>query len=304
VPYAQLAQLERTDYVFNANDSHWLTHPDELLTGFSPLQGAEEVPQTPRTRTNVMLLSESAEPWSIDDVEAAIFSDRSVLAETLREPLVDACTATYTLDASGAVLFREWLRQFDDVDDEDAGALYADGFDPARPGSTPAVAVEDRTAWLTNLASAAQVLDFVGIPLDAALRGYQWEVRSGEQIPIHGGTNSDGVANIVDCCSERSSLMPGPDTGERLNDRTTLAQIDDVGIGYPVERGASFVMALQFGPDGPVAEGFLTYGNPDDPTDRASRAGLEAFSAGEWAPLAFTEADVNAVTETVTIVTG
>ena len=46
-------------------------------------------------------------------------------------------------------------------------------------------------------------------------------------------------------------------------------------------------MALQFGPDGPVAEGILTYGNPDDPTDPAYRLGLEAFSAGQWRPLLF-----------------
>jgi acyl-homoserine-lactone acylase len=54
-------------------------------------------------------------------------------------------------------------------------------------------------------------------------------------------------------------------------------------------------MTLQFGPDGPVAEAILTYGNPDDPSDPAYRAGLEAFSTGEWRPLRFTESDVAAI---------
>ena len=54
-------------------------------------------------------------------------------------------------------------------------------------------------------------------------------------------------------------------------------------------------MTLQFGPDGPVAEGFLTYGNPDDPSDPAYRAGLEAFSAGEWRPLRSRREDVAAI---------
>lgn len=53
-------------------------------------------------------------------------------------------------------------------------------------------------------------------------------------------------------------------------------------------------MAVQYGPDGPVAEGFLTYGNPDDPADPAYRTGLEAFSAGEWRPFLLTETDVAA----------
>ncbi|MGH9272290.1 MAG: penicillin acylase family protein, partial [Ilumatobacteraceae bacterium] len=75
VPYADLPQLERTDYVFNANDSYWLAHPDELLTGYSPLHGEEGTAQSPRTRMNAVLLGESAEPWSIDDVQAAIFSN-------------------------------------------------------------------------------------------------------------------------------------------------------------------------------------------------------------------------------------
>jgi acyl-homoserine-lactone acylase len=329
IPYDGLAQLERRDYVFNANDSHWLAHPDELLSGFSPLQGAEEVPQTPRTRTNVMLLGESDEPWSIDDVEASIFSDRSVLVELLREPLVEACTAqpvidvggapfdlakacavldawdgTYALDAAGAMLFREWLSRFEPSDRQDAGALFSDAFDPGDPAGTPSTPVEDRAGWLVNLASAAQLLEFLGVPLDAALRDWQWEIRTGDQIPIHGGTNIDGVANIVDCCAGRSSLGPSAATGDPVNETTTLRSVPDIGIGYPIERGASFVMALQFGPDGPVAEGLLTYGNPDDPNDPAFRAGLDLFSASEWTPLLFDADDVAAATVESTTVSG
>jgi len=315
IPYSQVPQLERADYVFNANDSHWLTHPDELLTGFTPLQGAEGIPQSPRTRTNVMLLGETGEPWSIDDVESAIFADRSLLTESLRPALVEACTATptvdvdgtavdltkacdvlaawdgtYTLEARGAILFREWNSLFGQLDRQGQGALYADDFDPADPAGTPAVPVDDRTLWLTHLGTAVQLLESLGIPLDAPLGEWQFEVRSGAQIPIHGGTNNDGLANIVDCCSEVTTLGPVPSNGESINDSSDLTDLP----GYPISRGASFVMALQFGPEGPVAEGFLTYGNPDDPENPAYRAGLEAFSAGAWRPFLFTDADVAA----------
>src|SRR5688500_8574455 len=34
VPFSDAPQLLRSDYVFNSNDNHWLTHPDELLEGY------------------------------------------------------------------------------------------------------------------------------------------------------------------------------------------------------------------------------------------------------------------------------
>jgi hypothetical protein len=47
--------------------------------------------------------------------------------------------------------------------------------------------------------------------------------------------------------------------------------------------------------DGPVAEGFLTYGNPDDPAAPAYRLGLEAWSAGESRPFLYRPDDVASV---------
>lgn len=329
VPYSQVAQLERTDFVFNANDSHWLTNPDELLTGYSPLQGAEAIPQSARTRTNAVLLGETDDPWTIEDVENALFSDRTVLSEALRAPLVDACVATpqvevdgamvdltsicavldswdgtYTSDARGAIVFREWLSRFDWSAFSDAGPLFADAFDPADPVGTPSTPATDTSAWLVELGRTAQLLTLSGIAFDATLGEYQWEIRSGEHLPIHGGTGTDGVADVVDCCSERTSLQPTADAGTTVVAGSQLQDVPGAGIGYPIERGASFVMALQFGPDGPVAEAILTYGNPDDPTDPAYTVGLEDFSAGEFQPLAFTDDAVAAATLTSQTVTG
>lgn len=324
VPYADVPQLERSDYVFNANDSYWLTNPDELLTGFSPLHGEEGIAQTPRTRTNAMLLGEPSEPWGLDEVQAAIFSDRAIVAEQLREPLVDACTqsptvdlngtvvdlaaactalagwdGTFTLDARGAIVFREWLSRFDSAERFDTGRLFSDAFDPADPAGTPSVPVTDRSEWLVELGSAVQLLGLLGIPVDAPLGDYQFEVRTGDRIPIHGGTNIEGAANIVDCCSDSTGTGPIPDEGESVNDTSVLRNQP----GYVVSYGASFLLTVEYLPEGPVGEGFLTYGNPDDPADPAYRAGLEAYSAGEWRPFLFTEeavaeADLDSLTLT------
>jgi acyl-homoserine-lactone acylase len=316
VPFADVPQIERADYVFNANDSYWLSNPDEPLTGFSPMHGVADVPQTPRTRTNLMLLTERAGPWTADDIRAAFFAERSALAELLRQPLVDACTetpevdlngsivdltaactalaswdGTFTLDAGGAIVFREWLSRFDQSDRVDAGRLFADAFDPAKPTMTPSTPVDDRSEWLVALGSVVQLLGLLGIPVDAPLGDWQFEVRTGDRIPIRGGTNTEGVANIVDCCSDETTLEPIADYGETVGEATRLRNLP----GYVVSRGSSFVMTLEFTADGPVAEGYLTYGNPDDPENPAYRLGLEAWSAGEWRPFLFQPEAVAAV---------
>ncbi len=314
VPFRDQAQLSRSDYVFNANDSQWLTNPDELLTGYTVLQGAEQVPQSARTRTNVMLLSEDPRPWDLHDVETALFSDRSVLSELLRQPLVDACTATpsvelggatvdlgaacaalagwdgrFTSDAMGAIVFREWLSRYTWQDLTDAGRLFSDPFDPADPAGTPHVPVTDRSDWLVQLGSAVQLLGLVGIPVDAPLGHWQFDVRSGDEIPLHGGLDyPDGVADVVNCCADVTTLGPLPDDGHPINDTSELRALPDHTAAYPVSYGGSFIMALQFTADGPQAEAILTYGNPDDPSDPNYSAGIRAFSTGTWRPLRFT----------------
>ena len=52
VPYARMPQLLRSDFIFNANDSYWLTNPLQPLTGYSPMHGLEGTPRSPRTRMN------------------------------------------------------------------------------------------------------------------------------------------------------------------------------------------------------------------------------------------------------------
>ena len=87
-----------------------------------------------------------------------------------------------------------------------------------------------------------------------------------------GGTGVEGVANIVGCCADTTTMGPIPDTGDWVNDTSWLHDLP----GYPVSDGSSFVIALEFTTDGPVAEGFLTYGNPDDPDG----TGLSAWARG------------------------
>ena len=61
IPYHRMPMLERTDYVFNANDSYWLANSNAMLTGFSPLHGGELTARSPRTRMNDTTLANLTE---------------------------------------------------------------------------------------------------------------------------------------------------------------------------------------------------------------------------------------------------
>lgn len=64
VPASQMPQLARRDFVQNANESYWLTHPAAPGSGYSPLYGPTGVPATARTRMNLVMLTRPTDPGS------------------------------------------------------------------------------------------------------------------------------------------------------------------------------------------------------------------------------------------------
>ncbi len=316
LPFDEQPQLERDDFVFNANDSHWLANPAELLTGYSPLTGPEQVAQTPRTRMNAVLLTDPAvrgddDRISFDELQQAWLAERGMLSELLltqvlaaceRQPTVaaDACTALrgwdgrYLLDSRGVALWREFLASFDNSDLVDAGALFATPFDPADPVNTPNTLVADADVVLGHLADTARLLVDNGFALDATLGDVQFDARvhgdnaDDQHIGLPGGTFFDGTASIVDCCSGSNTLAPGGDTGTSLDGLI----IND--IGYPVTNGNSFVMTLEFTDSGPHAEAVLTYGQPDDPSSPDYTSQTKVYAAGTFRAIRFTDADIAA----------
>ena len=321
LPFDAQPQLERPDFVFNANDSHWLANPAQLLTGYSPLTGAEGVPQSARTRMNAILLTDPAARGddgllSLDELQAAWFSGRALHAELLRDQVVATCERTSLVlvdevpydiapacavlrdwdgrlgvDSRGAVLWREYLVHFAASDRNDAGALYLEPFDPADPVGTPNTLNDDSDqAVLTPLGIAAKTLTSLGIALDTPLGELQRDGRlvEGDPLPIPGGTNLEGAVSIVDCCSNPRTMAPKGSPGTQVDGQ----YLSDTG--YPITYGNSFVMTVEFTDDGPVADAVLTYGEPDDPADPGFTSQTALYSAGELRPVRFTAADIAA----------
>jgi acyl-homoserine-lactone acylase len=62
--------------------------------------------------------------------------------------------------------------------------------------------------------------------------------------------------------------------------------------GYPINRGSSFVMVLEYTAQGPRAQAFLTYSQSGDPGSPLFYDQTELFSAKKWRRILFTEAEI------------
>jgi acyl-homoserine-lactone acylase len=298
IPFSQQPQLERRDYVFNANNSHWLANPERLLTGFSPLQGQEGVPPGPRARENAVLLGDVSEDgpaggdgrFTLDEAGAAMLSDRALTADLLVDGVVAACRAQdvtpidlggkqvdvsgacqvlagwdwrFDVDSRGAVIWREMIRTVAAADQDallDAGPLFQVGFDPSDPVGTPHTLAEDTGPVLRALAQAVINLRAAGIDLDVPLGQVQFTKKGAERIPVPGSSGQVGIANVVDYAPAfGTSLEPPMPAG------TPIPNSDLTSEGYLVNFGTSFFMTAEFTEQGPVARALLTYSQSADP---------------------------------------
>lgn len=327
VPYAEMPQIDREDFVFNANDSYWLANPSSPLVGFSPLHGFERVPQSARTHMNMKLLTEQGAKgasgedgkFTVAELQAAIMGDRSYTAELLRDQVVARCQASPTVEvdmaqvdlkascgvlaawdgrfnpgSAGAVLWREFLGSFSAAAVEDRGALMSVAFDPDQPLDTPNTLIDpppmgEQDKVMASLARAQLRLQDAGFALDVPLKDAQRATRGSQQFSIPGGQSRDGTTNVVTYSVLKSTVDPSTPRGPVLNVETGLT-----ADGYVVNFGSSFVMALEIGAEGPRGQAFLSYSQSDDPASPWFSDQTALFSTQQWRPLVFSEADIAA----------
>jgi acyl-homoserine-lactone acylase len=207
----------------------------------------------------------------------------------------------YDLDRAGPPIWRELMAQYEHADMVEAGGLWAQPFDPARPVDTPAGLAPAPGGGapdpvIVNLARAVQSLDTVGFPVDATLGEMQFALRDGERIPIHGG-DEEGTTNVVGWVPDSEASIVDPalaaTSHEPLVAGSTLARVDGEA-GYPVNVGTSFLLALAFTDNGPQARVLLTYGQAEDRSSDLYTGATKAFSAKEWREVAFTDEAIEA----------
>lgn len=223
VPLSQAPRLSRSDYVYNANSSHWLTNLAAPLEGYSILYGPEQTVRSPRTRYNAQLISTpdamgltgADRRFTLQTLQGVVTHNGSLFARELRDPLLARCQAhpqilltsgpldltpscnalanwdgEYQLESRGAHLMREWLTAFRTSGHRDIkDALFAIPFNPAHGATTPRglapwSGAPDEDPALLALAQAQQRLQAAGIAPDAELGALQFVQKAAGLTPI------------------------------------------------------------------------------------------------------------------------
>ena len=322
LPLAALPQIEREDWVTNSNESHWLTNPATPLEGFSALCGREHHGPNFRTRANLHALGTPGTGCdgrlTKNDVVSRVLSNRSVVATNLCAEVVARCRGTeppmiggrrvdlsaaadvlerwdhcYDLASTGAALWRETMASFTEEALVTPGTLFADTFEPAPPFSGPArltpAPAEGPDPIVLAVAAAVLALESASVDIAAPLSEVQWVVRHGERIPVHGGQELDGVINVLEPEGKlpTTSLDPAPEPPARVEGRTERTGLREGG--YAVTYGTTLLLVVEMTPEGPSAEGFLSYGQSSDERSVHYADQVELYVAKRPRPMLFDE---------------
>ena len=329
VPFDEMPMVERSDYVFNANDSFWMPHATELLAGdYSRLHGTQNTQRSLRTRENATLLSgEAAGPdgtFTAEELRDAAFSNVAFSARLLREPVVERCTAATIVDVpellaedgtvalpresvdvtAACAVLTSWDGHYD-IDSRGA-VLWREMLAAVRrdvPGGLDALWAEpfDPARPLETPAALAPAGPD-GDPVLAALaRAVQTLFKAGLAIDVPLGDVQYALRS-----EPRIGLHGGPG-GDGLTNvidyadpSSTSEPMPDAGErivpgsalrpgGYPVDYGSSFVMTVDFTGDSARAWVMLTYGETGDRDSDLFDVQTQRFSDKDWREAAFSE---------------
>lgn len=321
-PFDRRPLIESQQYVFNANDSYWLSDPDNPAASLSPLYGPTMTPRSVRTRMNIALLRPGSDfgyagengKFNRHEIQAALFSNDSLTAEMLLPELLEACRANperaindasvnldeacavltqwdrrFNSESRGAVLFREWITRYPYDETYLGSSLFQSPFDPTLPATTPSGLANAETA-LDKLAEAVLLLQGEGIALDTALGNLQIGHRFDRQYPIHGGNRHEGIANL------QVTNSPGNNPTETPIFSGSDSFVADSGSlsesGYNVVHGSSFIMTLGWTEDGPEAEALLSYSQSGDPESPHFDDQTQLYAEKAWRPIRYTQTDI------------
>lgn len=330
IAFANVPQLERNDFIFNANDSHWLTNPAQPLVGYSPLHGFEGTPRSPRTRMNMRTLTEIKDggasggdgKFELAELQAAALSNRGMIAELVRDQLAARCQGVDTvayldpttnvtahvpvaamcnaiagwdlrldLDSVGAVAFREYLAEYPYRELFDEGIMFATPFDPNDPIETPNTLV---TPDEGEEDFALQALAGGALRLRRANISPTATLRD-VQYTYKGDErvpiHGGGRNEGITNLIDYDVLMTYLE--EPMHRGEVISELSGLTTeGYVVNYGTSFIMTLEYTDDGPNATAFLTYGQSSNPTSPHYTDQTHRFSEEQWRPIVWHREDI------------
>ena len=297
---------EGVPYVANSNDSYWLSNPNSLLEGFSPLIGNEGVQQSLRTRQAFVQAEEriagtddldETPGFTIDWLQEMLYGNRNIAEELTRNDVVAICNAVddwsaysanpteadaacgvletwdgrFDNESVGSTIWNEFWRRADDLGSD----LWAVPFDPEDPVNTPnTLNDEDPVVVEAVKAALGAGVDFMingGIPLDRPWGEVQFRpVSEGDQIPIHGGS------------------------GRFMFSVISANFVDQVGYA-DIPAGNSYIQTVTWDEsECPDAYAVLTYSQSTDPASPHFADLTRVYSAEEWNDMPYCPEDIEA----------
>ncbi|MDT7526516.1 penicillin acylase family protein [Pseudidiomarina sp. GXY010] len=322
VPFAQAPQLERTDFVQNSNDSFWLTNPEAPISGVSPLWGPVGNQQSLRSRLGQKMLAEGGSAnglFTRADLVDRLIGNRNYLGEAILTDLLALCDAQTTdviapacgalaqwdglmnVDSVGAMVFREFAFEFN------RNPQWQVPYNPELPLTTPHTLAANEVV-VQQLAAAQQRITNAGLDINGPLGSVQFVEKSladgsasGLKLPWGGAHNIEGGFNVF-----RSNM--GNDGTVLPRHRYPLLPGSDLSAaagGYHITYGSSWMFALEFTDEGPVAEGLLSYSqSSNSESDHFIDQTLLYSSEPQLRPLYFHQADIDAHIEVELQLTG
>ena len=284
VPFSKAPQVTRSDYVFNANSSHWLTNVDQPLAGFSLMYGPERVVRSPRTRYNAQLISDMSgnglagadNRFTLEELQSVLTHNGSLFAGDFRNDLVTRCSdyssitvggslvdltpacdalrnwdGFYNTDSRGAQVMREFLAAFRVASHRGLdNSLFATPFSPSDAAHTPAglvaldTAAVNDDAVLQALAAAQSRLQAAGIALDAPLSDIQYVIKAEGHAPIA----ISGGNSYEGVFNMAESKVPSRSTSELATNVVGSARSDSPLTDYDEDgSGSSAAYRINYG---------------------------------------------------------
>jgi len=275
---------------------------------------------TPAGADGTFTAAELRDAALLNEASSAVLLREAVIARCKATPLVDvaqldgdggvalpaeavdlstACTVLegwdnrFNNDSKGAVLWHEFLSAIRRDLPGGVSALWAVPFDPANPLATPnglAAAPADQPDPVTQaLARAVQTLTKSGHTVDVPLGDIQYALRATPRIAIHGGTGPDGLTNVVDYSTPGNTTEPINQAGPRLVPGSDLR-----AEGYPIDRGTSFLLNVDYSTGKAQAWAIMTYGETGDRTSPLFTVQTQRFSDKNWRQVAYTADEIKA----------
>ena len=288
VPFDSLPQLlnPRGGYVRNENDPPYHTNLRQVLDRSRYPANFPEPLLRLRSQHSLTLVDPQRK-LSLEDVVTLKHSYRMLLADRVKDDLIAAVRATSPTqqvadaiallsrwdntagpDSRGAVLFEMWWRGY--TDGADADSLFAEPWTPNAPIATP-----------RGLKEPARAVDAFTRAVEETARRYgSYDVAWGDVHRVRVGT----VDVPVGGCSGALGCF------RVLNFRT------DPDGKLAVTGGDGWVLAVEFGREGPRAYSVLAYGESAREESPHHSDQAEMFARGEMKRVAFTERDIEAQT--------